>query len=173
MRWRHFLLIPPSSHWQTNARRWALGQIELAVNTAIRDDGPDGSNVRTDEYGGSIENRARFLLEVIEAVVSVWRGNRVGVRIAPSGTYGSMQDSDPEMTFGYVAEQINRFGLAYLHIIEPRIKGIELIRAGQEPIAAQHLRPKFTGTIIAAGGFAKHSAEAILKAGHADLVAFG
>ena len=133
----------------------------------------DGSNIRTDEYGGSIENRARFLLEVTEAVASVWRGERVGVRIAPSGTYGSMHDSDPERTFGYVAEQMNRFGLAYLHVIEPRIKGIELIRAGQEPIAAQHLRPKFTGTIIAAGGFTRQSAEAILKAGNADLVAFG
>jgi N-ethylmaleimide reductase len=133
----------------------------------------DGSNIRTDEYGGSIENRARFLLEVTEAVASVWRGERVGVRIAPSGTYGSMHDSNPERTFGYVAEQMNRFGLAYLHIIEPRIKGIELIRAGQEPVAAQHLRPKFTGTIIAAGGFTRQSAEAILEAGHADLVAFG
>ena len=133
----------------------------------------DGSNIRTDEYGGSVENRARFLLQVTEAVVSVWRGDRVGVRIAPSGMYGSMRDSDPERTFGYVAEQMNRFGLAYLHIIEPRIKGTELIRTGQEPIAAQHLRPKFTGTIIAAGGFTKQSAEAILEAGHADLVAFG
>ena len=133
----------------------------------------DGSNIRTDEYGGSIENRARFLLEVTEAVASAWGGERVGVRIAPSGTYGSMRDSDPEGTFGYVAEQMNRFGLAYLHIIEPRIKGIDLIRASQEPIAAQHLRPKFTGTIIAAGGFTQHSAEAILEAGDADLVAFG
>jgi N-ethylmaleimide reductase len=104
----------------------------------------DGSNIRADEYGGSIENRARFLLEVTEAVASVWRGDRVGVRIAPSGTYGSMHDSDPERTFGYVAEPMNRFGLAYLHIIAPRIKGIELIRPGQEPLAAQHLRAQFT-----------------------------
>ena len=133
----------------------------------------DGSNIRTDEYGGSIENRARFLLEVTAAAAAVWRGERVGVRIAPSGKYGSMRDSDPERTFGYVAEQMNRFGLAYLHIIEPRIKGTELIRAGEEPIAAEHLRAIFTGTIIAAGGFTRQSAEAILEAGDADLVAFG
>jgi N-ethylmaleimide reductase len=133
----------------------------------------DGSNTRTDEYGGSIENRARFLLQLTQAVVSVWRGDRVGVRIAPSGTYGSMYDSNPEMTFGYVAEQMNRFGLAYLHIIEPRIKGTELIDRGQEPIATQHLRPRFKGTIIAAGGFTRHSAETILESGDADLVAFG
>jgi hypothetical protein len=62
--------------------------------------------------------------------------------------------------------------LAYLHIIEPRIKGIELIRPGQEPLAAQHLRAQFTGTIVAAGGFTRHSAKAILEAGYADLVAF-
>jgi N-ethylmaleimide reductase len=133
----------------------------------------DGSNKRTDEYGGSIENRARFMMEVTQAAVSVWGGERVGVRLAPSGTYGSMHDSNPEATFGYVAERMNDFGLAYLHVIEPRIKGIELIKEGQEPVAAQHLRPKFKGTIIAAGGFTKESAEAIIGAGDADLVAFG
>jgi len=133
----------------------------------------DGTNKRTDEYGGPIENRARFLLEITEAAVSVWGKGKVGVRITPSGEYGSMSDSNPEATFGYVAEQMNRFGLAYLHIVEPRVKGIEDVHAGQGPIAAQHLRPIFKGTIIAAGGFTRESAEAILTAGDADLVAFG
>jgi N-ethylmaleimide reductase len=132
----------------------------------------DGSNHRTDEYGGPIENRARFLLEVTEAAVSVWGGDRVGVRLAPSGTYGDMHDSNPTATFGYVAERMNRYGLAYLHIVEPRIKGIELIRE-EAPIAAKHIRTKFKGPIIAAGGFTKESAEAIVEAGDADLVAFG
>ena len=132
----------------------------------------DGSNKRTDDYGGSIENRARFMLEITEAAVSVMGGDRVGVRLAPSGTYGDMFDSNPAATFGYVAEQMNRFGLAYLHIVEPRIKGIELIRE-EEPIAAKHIRAKFKGPIIAAGGFTKEAAEAILRAGDADLVAFG
>lgn len=132
----------------------------------------DGSNTRTDEYGGSIENRARFLFEVTGAAVSVWGGDRVGVRLAPSGTYGDMHDSDPAATFGYVAQEMNRFNLAYLHVVEPRIKGIELIRE-QEPIAAKHMRSKFKGPIIAAGGFTKASAEEILAAGDADLVAFG
>lgn len=133
----------------------------------------DGSNKRDDEYGGSIENRARFLLEVTQAAISVWGGNRVAVRIAPSGTYGSMYDSNPERTFGYVTEQLDRLGLAYLHVVEPRIKGTELIREGQDPVAAQHLRSKFKGPLMAAGGFTKDSADAILEAGHADLVAFG
>ena len=133
----------------------------------------DGTNKRTDAYGGPIENRARFLLEVVEAAVSVWGGDRVAVRLAPSGEYGSMSDSNPKATFGYVAEQLNRFGLAYLHIVEPRIKGIELIREGEAPLAAQHLRPIFHGPIIAAGGFDAQSADAIVAAGDADLVAFG
>jgi len=83
----------------------------------------DGSNKRTDIYGGSIENRTRFLLEVAEAVTSVWGGDRVGVRLGPSGTFGSMSDSSPGDLFGYAAAQLNRFGLAYLHLIEPRIIG--------------------------------------------------
>jgi N-ethylmaleimide reductase len=133
----------------------------------------DGSNKRTDAYGGPIENRARFLLEVTRSAISVWGPDRVGVRIAPSGTYGSMSDSTPAATFGYVAEQLDRLDIAYLHVIEPRIKGIEEIADGQAPIAAQHLRPKFRHTLIAAGGFTKDAAEAILAAGAADLVAFG
>ncbi|SHH52527.1 alkene reductase [Bradyrhizobium erythrophlei] len=133
----------------------------------------DGTNKRTDEYGGPIENRARFLLEVTQAAISAWGADRVGVRISPSGTYGSMSDSNPPATFGYAATQLDRLGIAYLHVVEPRIKGTEEISHGQAPVAAQHLRPKFSRTLIAAGGFAADSAEAIVAAGDADLVAFG
>ena len=133
----------------------------------------DGTNKRTDEYGGPIENRARFMLEVTQAAISVWGADRVGVRIAPSGTYGSMSDSDPAATFGYVTTQLDRLGIAYLHVVEPRIKGTEEISHGRAPIATQHLRPKFSRTLIAAGGFTAASAEAIVTFGDADLVAFG
>lgn len=133
----------------------------------------DGSNTRTDAYGGPIENRARFLLEVTDAAISVWGADRVGVRLAPSGTYGSMVDSDPRTIFGYMAEQLDRRNIAYLHVIEPRIKGTELIAEGQEPVAARHLRSKFARTLIAAGGFTRETADAIIAAGDADLVAFG
>jgi len=133
----------------------------------------DGTNKRTDEYGGPIENRARFLLEVTQAAISVWGADRVGVRIAPSGTYGSMSDSDPAATFGYVTTQLDRLGIAYLHVVEPRIKGTEEVSHGRPPIAAQHLRPKFSRTLIAAGGFTPASAEAAVTFGDADLVAFG
>jgi len=133
----------------------------------------DGSNKRTDAYGGSVENRARFLLEVVEALASVWGGNRVAVRIGPSGRWNSMSDSDPTVLFDYVAEQLNQFGLAYLHIIEPRIKGNVAIEDGLPPVAAAQLRKIFKGKIIAAGGFDPDGAEAIVEKGDADLVAFG
>ena len=133
----------------------------------------DGTNKRTDEYGGSIENRARFLLEITAAAVSVWGKDRVGVRLSPSGTYGSMFDSNPQATFGYVGEKLNDMGIAYLHIVEPRIRGTETVEEGAAPVATEDLRKVFKGTIIAAGGFTGTSAEAVLGSGHADLVAFG
>ena len=133
----------------------------------------DGSNKRSDRYGGSIENRTRFLLEIVEAISSVWGSDRVGVRIGPDGKWNGMSDSDPQALFTYLAKQLNRFGLAYLHIIEPRVKGNVVIAEGQPPVAAEYLRGIFKGRIIAAGGFEPESAEAVLEKGHADLVAFG
>lgn len=133
----------------------------------------NGSNQRTDRYGGPIENRARFLLEIVEAMVSVWGADRVGVRVGPSGTFGSMSDSDPLALFSYVAQQLNKYKLAYLHIIEPRIKGAVEEVEGLEPVASMHLRKIFIGTIIAAGGFDLEKGNQILENGHADLVAFG
>ncbi len=133
----------------------------------------DGSNKRTDAYGGSAANRARLLIEVAEAVVSVWGEGRVGMRLGPSGTWAGMSDSNPTETFGYAAAQLNRLGLAYLHIIEPRIKGSEAIADGLQPVASRQMRQVFDGAIIAAGGFDAAGAESIVESGDADLVAFG
>lgn len=133
----------------------------------------DGSNQRTDIYGGSIANRVRFMLEIVEALVSVWGADKVGVRVGPSGTFASMFDSDPIALFSYAAEQLNKFNLAYLHIIEPRIKGAVEEVEGLEPVAAMHLRKIFKGTIIAAGGFDFEKGNAIIEKGNADLVAYG
>ena len=83
-----------------------------------------------------------------------------------------MSDSSPQETFAYVAEKLSDLGIAYLHVVEPGIKGAELI-SESEPVAAKHLRQHFRGTLIAAGGFTGESAEAILQAGDADAVAFG
>ncbi|MCX4145022.1 MULTISPECIES: alkene reductase [Paraburkholderia] len=134
----------------------------------------DSSNKRTDNYGGSIENRSRFLLEIVNAVISVWGSDRVAVRLGPSGRFGDMGDSDPEVLFTHVARELDKLDLAYLHLIEPRILGvIEDEKWSQTPAAARLLRKYFSGTIIVAGGFDGQSANDILEAGDADLVAFG
>lgn len=133
----------------------------------------DGTNKRTDEYGGPIENRVRFPLQVLDALVSVWGADRVGVRVSPSGQWGSISDSNPQATFEYFTRRLNEYGLAYLHVIEPRIKGTDEIEPDRPPVAAAFLRPFFDGPIIAAGGFDRGGAEAIVQSGAADLVAFG
>ena len=133
----------------------------------------DGSNKRTDEYGGSIENRARLLFEVVEAMVSAWAHDRVGVRITPSGKFNAMSDSDPEALHAHVAEGLNRFGLAYLHIIEPRMSGYLLVKEDQPPMATQRARKIFKGKIVANGGFEPESAVAAIDQGDADAISFG
>ena len=133
----------------------------------------DGTNKRQDIYGGSIENRVRFPLELVDALVSVWGANRVGVRISPSGKWGAISDSNPEGTFGYYAQRLNEYGLAYLHVIEPRVMGTETLDETESPVAASFFRKIFDGPILAAGGFDRDGAEEILQKGDADLVAFG
>ena len=133
----------------------------------------DGTNKRTDAYGGPIEARVRFLRESVEALISVWGENRVGVRISPSGEWGGIADSNPEATFSHVAKVLNEYRIAYLHVIEPRVKGDDTLHDGHPAVASGYLRPHFGGPIIAAGGFNGDSARAIVEAGDADLVAFG
>lgn len=133
----------------------------------------DGTNHRTDRYGGAIENRARFLFETLDAVVSVWGPGRVALRLSPSGTYGTMSDSDPHATFGYVAGRLNSYDLAYLHVIEPRIRGINEQETNESDVTSKDMRRIYQGTLIAAGGFTGESAEKIVGDDHADLVAFG
>jgi N-ethylmaleimide reductase len=132
----------------------------------------DISNHRTDGYGGSIENRARLLTEVVEATISVWGADRVAVRIAPSNTFHAMGDSNPHALFNHVAARLNEYGLAYLHVIEPRVRGFQLIAEGQGPVAAQALRKLFDGPIIATGGFEPDTAEEAIARGDADLIGF-
>lgn len=134
----------------------------------------DGSNKRTDSFGGSIQKRARFLLDITKAAISVWGSDRVAVRLGPSGSFGGMKDSNPEALFTYVAAKLDKLNLAYLHLIEPRVLGnAEDASKDQNPVASRLLRQFFHGPLIAAGGFTSASAEAILAEGSADLVAFG
>lgn len=133
----------------------------------------DGTNKRSDAYGGSVERRMRFLKESVEALISVWGPKRVGVRISPSGEWGGISDSNPEATFSHVARVLDEYGIAYMHVIEPRVKGDDTLHDGHPPVATRYLRPHFRGAIIAAGGFNGDSARAIVESGDADLVAFG
>ena len=133
----------------------------------------DGTNRRNDAYGGPIENRVRFLRETLDALISVWGADRVGVRISPSGEWGGISDSDPEATFSYVARVLDSYRIAYLHVIEPRVKGDDTLHHDHAPVATKYLREHFSGPIIAAGGFDRESAIAIVESGDADLVAFG
>lgn len=130
----------------------------------------DGANRRTDAYGGSLENRARLLLEVTEAVTSVYGADRVGVRLSPLNPFNDMRDSEPEAIFSYAVEQLNAFGLAYLHVVERMPKAI----GDAGPVFdIRKLHRIFSGTYIANGGYDRDLANAALAAGDADLVAFG
>jgi 2,4-dienoyl-CoA reductase-like NADH-dependent reductase (Old Yellow Enzyme family) len=123
----------------------------------------DGSNHRTDEYGGSTENRARLMLEVADAVVSVWGARRVGMHLAPRGDTHDMHDSNPAATFGYVARELGRRELAFLLVRE---------YFGPDRLGPQ-LKKEFGGIYIANEKYTRVQAEQVIKAGEADAVAFG
>lgn len=120
----------------------------------------DQSNRRTDRYGGSIDNRVRFLLEVTDALVGALGAGRVGVRLSPFGTFGDVADSDPEALFRHAVEALSPRGLAYLHLIEPRVNvGLREDHDPSKPASATALfRSAFSGPLITSGGFTKASA---------------
>ncbi|MEM9766977.1 MAG: alkene reductase [Cyanobacteria bacterium P01_D01_bin.71] len=131
----------------------------------------DGSNQRTDAYGGSIENRARFLVEVTEAVVNEWSSYRVGVRLSPYNPFNDMRDSDPIATFTYAAKALNPFNLAYLHIVEA-LPGHFLALEGSEP-AAPYMRQEFKNPIILNGGYDAETGAAAIREDKAAAIAYG
>lgn len=128
----------------------------------------DGANRRTDEYGGSIENRARFLLEVVDATAAAIGAHRVGVRLSPSSPFNSMHDSDPVGLTRYVAAALAERDVMYLHILEMPSGDVDAPR----PLTCV-AREVFAGPLIANGGYTADAAEAVLARGDADLVAFG
>jgi N-ethylmaleimide reductase len=131
-----------------------------------------GTNQRTDEYGGSAENRARFALEAVQAAVDVLGADRVGIRLSPTGNMGGIHDENRLATFSYVTEQLNKLGLAYLHVIEALPGHSMAAKAGQEPVGPA-LRKIFTGPFILNGGYTQETAEKALANNEADLIAFG
>jgi N-ethylmaleimide reductase len=133
------------------------------------------SNQRADQYGGSIENRVRFLMEVTEAVVEVWGANRVGVRLSPYGVANGSGEVEPMPLYTYAIQSLDALGLAYLHFIEPRSSGAGRAEVNHQnvPSAMVLFRPVWKGVLISAGGFTGESAEAAIADGHADAIAFG
>lgn len=123
----------------------------------------DATNLRTDRYGGSIENRARLLLEATDAAISVWGPGRVGVHLAPRCDAHSMGDSDPKATFSYVARELGKRKIAFLFARESQTP----------PRLGPTIKAEFGGVYIANEGLTRASAEQLLKTGEADAVAFG
>jgi N-ethylmaleimide reductase len=129
----------------------------------------DGTNKRDDVYGGSFENRIRLLLEVTSAVVNVVGADKVGVRISPVNPFNDMQDSQPQALFNAVAEALNPYQLAYLHVVEGGIHG----GGDFEPFNFADLRQRFKGPYIANLGYDKSRGNEAITSGKADAVAFG
>ncbi|HWZ43654.1 MAG TPA: alkene reductase [Candidatus Saccharimonadales bacterium] len=128
----------------------------------------DGTNKRTDAYGGGVSNRVRFLGEVTEAVAGVWGSDRVGVRLSPTGTFNTMSDSDPHKTFVHAASVLNDLKIGYLHVVEPVAE-----EPGPLGRVSPLMRARFRGTLVANGGYDLHTANAALATGDADMVSFG
>ncbi|KAJ4831318.1 putative 12-oxophytodienoate reductase 11 [Turnera subulata] len=131
----------------------------------------DKVNDRTDEYGGSLENRCRFALEVVEAVVKEIGGDRVGIRLSPFVDYMESGDSNPDALGLYMANALNRFGILYLHAIEPRM--VKIWDRYETPHSLLPMRKAFKGSLIAAGGYNRDDGNKAVAEDYADLVAFG
>jgi len=130
----------------------------------------DGSNKRTDAYGGSIENRTRFLAEILAALTSVFPATRVGVRFSPFSSFGDISDSNPMATFGAAITVASNAGLGYLHLVEGETGGSRELPPGGD-IAA--LRRLFKGAYLANNGYDRAGAIEAVESGAADLIAFG
>ena len=127
----------------------------------------DGSNKRTDNYGGSFENRARLLMQVTQAVVNVAGADKVGIRLSPANPFNDMHDSNPQALFNYVAENLNQFNLAYLHVVEGGMA------ADVPDFDFVQMRKLFKGSYMANLSYDKARGNAAIASGYADCVAFG
>jgi N-ethylmaleimide reductase len=170
-------LIAQYERAATNAQLAGFDGVEIhAANGYLIDQFIEsGTNRRSDIYGGSLENRSRLLFEIVAAVVPIWGADRIGVRLSPLGRLNDIHDDSPEATFAHIAERLNDYGLAYLHIVNP---ALEQMQSGNEPNAqaleiVKLIRNKYHDTLIVAGGFQRDRAERWLRDGLADLIAFG
>lgn len=130
-----------------------------------------GSNQRNDEFGGSVENRLRFPLMVMQAVVDVWGKDKVGIRVSPTGSFNTMFDENPVETFGTFAKHLNEMGIAYIEVVEDSFQGNHANGRPEEVIDA--IRSGFKGTYIANGAYTADEARERISKGLCDLVSFG
>ncbi|MCB1353635.1 MAG: alkene reductase [Rhodobacteraceae bacterium] len=155
-----------------NARAAGFDGVEIhAANGYLIDQFlKDGANKRTDAYGGSVENRVRFLDEVVAAVAETWEPGRVGVRLSPFSNANAITDSDPMATFSAAIDRLDAYGLAYLHLVEGQTGGPRDLAEGN---SIEALRARFSGVYMANNGYDREMAIEAVEHGAADLVAFG
>lgn len=165
-------IVADYAHAADCARRAGFDGVEIhAANGYLIDQFlRDGTNRRQDAYGGPVENRVRFLLEVVEAVAGAWQADRVGVRLSPLQPFNDMFDSMPEVTFTHAVEWLRRFGLAYLHVTE---MGSETPGRAGPPFDLRRLRRIWGGIYITNAGYDRDRGNAVIAAGEADAVAYG
>lgn len=162
-------IIAGFQHAATNAKAAGFDGVEVhGANGYLLDEFlRDGANHRSGQYGGPLENRARLLLEVTEAVCGVWGSDRVGLRISPLNSYNSMKDSDPVGLTAWLARKLSGTGLAYLHVMRSDFLG------QQQGDVITPARENFDGVLVANMGYSADEADAAIKAGQVDAVAFG
>jgi N-ethylmaleimide reductase len=164
-------IVEDYRHGARNARAAEFDGVELhgangyLIDQFLR----DGANRRTDRYGGDALNRARFLIEITEAVVGEWGAERVGVRLSPTNPFNDMRDSNPAATFATAVSELNRFGLAYLHVVEPAAG--DPVPAGKVP-DIRFFRKIWHSALIGNKGYDLARANTVIRDGCADLVSF-
>ncbi|KAK3200340.1 hypothetical protein Dsin_023755 [Dipteronia sinensis] len=131
----------------------------------------DEVNDRTDQYGGSIENRCRFALEIVEAIANEIGAHRVGIRLSPFANYMESGDSNPEALGLYMAKSLNKYGILYCHMVEPRMKTVA--EKFDTPYSLLPMRKAFNGTFLVAGGYGREDGNKAVAEGYADLVVYG
>lgn len=131
----------------------------------------DGTNKRSDEYGGSLQNRSRFAVEVVEAVLDAIGSEKTGIRLSPVGRNQGISDSNPKETFSYLLEQLNSFNLAFVHLMEPMGDVSDLENYPAQ--VTKYFRKVYNGTIITNAGYDQKSGNKAIEEGVADLVAYG
>jgi N-ethylmaleimide reductase len=171
------ILVDTFSKAAVNARAAGFDGVEIqGANGHLIDQFLcDGSNRRTDNYGGTIANRARFLLDVVDSAISAIGANRLGVRLSPYGQYGGILDSDPIALFTHVLRELSSRNVAYVHLIEARGSQIGITDElhANAPDNAQLFRPAFSGPLISAGAYTPESGALAVDNGQVDAIAFG